>query len=68
MYRKMGIFDCIAASPSHYVDIAVRIGTDCSHAEELRRRISASQHLLFEDARVVREFERFFVAAVADAQ
>jgi predicted O-linked N-acetylglucosamine transferase (SPINDLY family) len=68
MYRKMGIFDCIAASPSHYVDIAVRIGTDSAYAQELRGRILGRQHLLFEDARVVREFENFFLRAVADAR
>src|SRR5262249_37188522 len=28
MYLKMGITDCIAASAEHYIDIAVRLGTD----------------------------------------
>jgi predicted O-linked N-acetylglucosamine transferase (SPINDLY family) len=68
MYRKMGVLDGIAASPAHYVEIAVRIGTDPGYAQALRQRILARQHVLFEDARVVSEFERFFVQALADAQ
>jgi protein O-GlcNAc transferase len=60
MYRSMGIADCIARSPQDYVDIAVRIGTDVEFASRLRERILAHHDVLFENARVVREFERFF--------
>jgi protein O-GlcNAc transferase len=67
MYLKMGILDCIAFDAAHYVDIAVRIATDPAHARALRRRILARNHVLFEDARVVSEFEGFFLRAVADA-
>jgi protein O-GlcNAc transferase len=68
MYRKMGMLDGIATSPAHYVNIAVRIGTEPEYAESLRRRILARNHVLFEDARVISEFERFFSQAVADAR
>lgn len=60
MYRKMGILDCIAADAQHYVDIAVRLGTDRAYAGSMRERILARNAVLFEDAEVVREFERFF--------
>lgn len=63
MYRKMGITDCIAADPREYVDIAVRIATDRAHGQMLRRRILVHNHVLFEDPRVVEEFERFFIEA-----
>jgi len=63
MYRKMDIDDCIAADPGQYVDIAVRIGTDRVYAAGLRARIGSRNHVLFEDRRVVEEYERFFVAA-----
>jgi len=66
MYRKMGITDCIAADPREYVDIAVRIATDPAYAQVLRRRILVHNHVLFEDPRVVEEFERFFIEAVGD--
>jgi len=64
MYRKMAIFDCIARDPQDYIDIAVRIGTDGEYARDLRQRILARKRVLFEDARVLREFERFFLEAL----
>lgn len=65
MYRKMGIGDCIARSIEDYVDIAVRLGTDAAFRQDVRERILARNHVLYEDPRVVREFERFFAAAVS---
>jgi predicted O-linked N-acetylglucosamine transferase (SPINDLY family) len=60
MYRTMGIDDCIAADATEYIDIAVRLGTEPPHARALRARILARKQVLFEDPRVVQEFERFF--------
>jgi predicted O-linked N-acetylglucosamine transferase (SPINDLY family) len=68
MYRKMGMLDCIATSAAHYVELAVGIATHPDYAESLRRRILARHHVLFEDARVVSEFERFFAQAMVDVQ
>ena len=67
MYRKMGLLDCIAADAANYIDIAVRIGTDRAYAQALRTRILARNGALFEDRRVVEEFERFFTEALAGA-
>jgi protein O-GlcNAc transferase len=64
MYRVMGIHDCIATSPRQYVDIAQRIASHAEIRDNLRQRILACNHLLFEDGRVVAEFERFFIDAV----
>jgi protein O-GlcNAc transferase len=64
MYRKMGILDGIATGAESYVDIAVRLGTDRAHALRMRERILASNGVLYEDARVVAEFERFFLEAL----
>jgi predicted O-linked N-acetylglucosamine transferase (SPINDLY family) len=68
MYRKMGILECIATNLQQYVDIAVRIATDPTHAQMLRERIVARNHVLFEDHAVIDEFARFFVEALADAR
>lgn len=65
MYRKMQILDCIAADGPQYVEIAVRLATDPAHRQALSGRILAANHVLFEDHRVVEEFERFFLDAVA---
>jgi predicted O-linked N-acetylglucosamine transferase (SPINDLY family) len=64
MYRKMGMTDCIANDPRQYVDWAVRVATDRPYAHALRERILANNHRLFEDRRVVEEFERFFTDAL----
>jgi len=68
MYRSMGIPDCIAASASDYVEIAVRIAGDAAYARALRQRIEAASQVLFENRRVVREFERFFLTATRAAR
>ena len=62
MYRKMGIYDCIAGGAQEYIDIAVRLGTDRTHARTLRHRILQRNAVLFEDKRVVSEFERCFLS------
>lgn len=64
MYRKMGMMECVASSPEDYVEIAVRLGTDRLYALAMRERILARNHVLYEDRRVVEEFERFFLEAV----
>jgi protein O-GlcNAc transferase len=65
MYRKMGVTECIAASPDDYVNIAVRLGTDAAYRSQVRARILQRNQVLYEDARVVREFERFYLSALA---
>jgi predicted O-linked N-acetylglucosamine transferase (SPINDLY family) len=67
MYRKMGILDCIAKDAQDYIDIAVRLGCDKAHAQALRGRILACNGVLFENRRVITEFERFFLHAVREA-
>ena len=67
MYRAMEITECIASTPEQYVDIAVRIATDHAYVQRLRERILSRNHRLFEDTRVVSEFERFFQHALDQA-
>jgi predicted O-linked N-acetylglucosamine transferase (SPINDLY family) len=67
-YRKMNVLDCVAADSSQYVDIAVRLGTDRDLRETCRRKIRSASDVLFEDIAAVRDIERFFVRAVADAK
>src|SRR5208283_2953991 len=66
MYRKMGILDCIAMNAEDYIDIAFRLGTDQAYAKDVRERILSRNKVLFEDSRVIEEFERFFVEAVGE--
>jgi protein O-GlcNAc transferase len=66
MYLKMGITDCIAAGIDDYVDIAVRLGTDSAFRNRVHQAILRCNSALYEDANVVREFERFFATALEE--
>ena len=65
MYRRMQIDDAVALDAEDYVRIAVSLGRERDRRQALSRKILERSEVLFEDARVVREFERFFRAAVA---
>jgi protein O-GlcNAc transferase len=64
LYRKMGVMDCVAASPQQYADSAVALATDPSYREAVRARILAANGALFEDIAAVRELEEFFRSAL----
>ena len=66
-YRQMEIMDCVADNPQHYVDIALKLGTDPSYRELIQQKILAQHQVLYEDIRVVRELEQFFLIARKNA-
>jgi predicted O-linked N-acetylglucosamine transferase (SPINDLY family) len=67
-YRQMGITECIAESEEEYVRIALRLGTDAAWRAEMRDRIRAQKHSLYEDAQAVRQLEEFLIKAVDRAR
>ncbi len=67
-YRKLGMMDCVAADWKEYVTIAVRLACDRAWREQVRSRILAAKHVLFENSGAVRELERFFMEAVREAR
>ena len=64
MYRKMELSDCIARNGEEYVRIALALGRDPEYRRHVSARILGRSSVLFEDRRVVSEFERFFTAVV----
>jgi len=64
LYRILGIDDCVASDPEAYVRVALRIANDVEYRIDLRSRIAARSHLLFEDMSCVHEVERFLEQAV----
>jgi predicted O-linked N-acetylglucosamine transferase (SPINDLY family) len=68
LYQQMGVMDCIADSPQHYVEIALRLGTDPIYREQIKAKIRAANHLLYEDREAVRELETFLVSVVLPHQ
>jgi len=63
MLRKMGIEGLIVADAQAYIDQAVRLANDRDYRNEVSGMIRDRSQVLFEDAAVVREFERFFLWA-----
>jgi predicted O-linked N-acetylglucosamine transferase (SPINDLY family) len=60
----MGLADHVADGASAYVDQALRLGTDSAYRNARKAEILERSDVLFEDPRVVREFERFFATAL----
>ena len=67
-YQQMGMMECVASSTDDYVKKAVRLGTDPKYREKVKGRILAANDVLYENAEVVRDFERFFKEAVDAAR
>ncbi len=65
MYAQMEMTDCIARDLNDYVDIAVRIATDPDQRQALSQKIQQHNAVLFENRRVLTEFERFFTTTLA---
>lgn len=63
MLRRMRLDGLIVADAQAYIDQAVRLGNDRGYRNEVSGMIRERSHVLFEDAAVVREFERFFLWA-----
>lgn len=59
-YRQIGVMECVAENPQHYIEIALRLGTQSSFNNQMRAKILAAHDLLYEDMNVVREFEKIF--------
>ncbi|RLN97405.1 hypothetical protein BBJ28_00019909 [Nothophytophthora sp. Chile5] len=67
MYRAMGMEDeaGIAFSDDEYVEKAVALATNHTTRQNLRRRILANSHRLYEDHAVIDEWEGFLAAIIA---
>ncbi|HEX7642385.1 MAG TPA: tetratricopeptide repeat protein [Burkholderiaceae bacterium] len=63
MYRHMGMLDCVVDNPAQYIELSVKLGTNKIFRDFIKEKILARCHLLYEDIKVVREFERFFETA-----
>jgi predicted O-linked N-acetylglucosamine transferase (SPINDLY family) len=68
MYQQMAVTDCIAANPQHYVELALRLGTDRAYRNEISEKIRAAGNAIFENPAGVRELENFFAEAVMESR
>ena len=59
--RRLGVPEMIAPSNEQYVNLAVRLVENRSQRDDVRARIAASRHVLFNDATPVRALEEFLM-------
>jgi predicted O-linked N-acetylglucosamine transferase (SPINDLY family) len=64
MYRRMGLEDLVARDANGYVEMAINLANNADYRAQVSGRIAERSPVLYEDAQVVREFERFFEAAI----
>jgi protein O-GlcNAc transferase len=63
MYAAMGMEELCASSDEVYVRLALEVAQDSERRRALSQSIREREAVLFEDQRVVRGFETFFLAA-----
>jgi len=68
IYRQMGISTCIAADLQDYVTIATRLGMNPAERKSASAEIEQSRAAVFEDDRIVADFETWMTAAVEEAR
>lgn len=59
LYKKMGVMDCVANSPQHYVEIALRLGTNSSYRQQIKAKILVANQVLYEGKEAVQKLEQF---------
>lgn len=57
--RKMGVQDCVARDPAHYIELAVRFANDRALREAVGERIAGAAAGLFADPAAPRELAAF---------
>jgi len=67
LYRQMNIDGLAAESANHYVELALRLANDPAWRRAMGEALRERKHVLYENAALVRQLERFFIAAVAAA-
>jgi predicted O-linked N-acetylglucosamine transferase (SPINDLY family) len=65
LYRQMGMdSELVVHDRRQYVAKAVKIGTEPEYREHLVRTLLERDHAVFDDRRVIAEYERFFSSVI----
>lgn len=64
LYRRMGLEELVAGDEPQYVALAVRLGRDGDFRQAMREKILQHCDVLYQDERVVSEYEVFFRRAI----
>ncbi|MBL1211623.1 MAG: glycosyl transferase family 1, partial [Geminocystis sp. GBBB08] len=58
--KMLGVTETIASCEEEYIEIAVRLGSDLSYREEIREKIQANHHRLYDDLECIKALEKFY--------
>jgi predicted O-linked N-acetylglucosamine transferase (SPINDLY family) len=64
-YLRMGMTECVATTPQHYVEIALKLGTNPAYRQSLATRIYQASAVLFDNYETVKALEDFLEEAVS---
>jgi protein O-GlcNAc transferase len=65
LYEQMGVLDCIASSPSGYVDTAIRLAEDAQFRTEVAQQIVNKYSDLSRNHEAAQEWEAMFLRVAA---
>jgi predicted O-linked N-acetylglucosamine transferase (SPINDLY family) len=60
--KRMEMPELVARSEEEYIDLVVRLTSDNSYNQQVRRRIEAKRAVLFNDLAPIRAFEDFLLS------
>ncbi|MCB0209144.1 MAG: tetratricopeptide repeat protein [Anaerolineae bacterium] len=66
-YKKMGLMDCVVATPGEYVDLAVKLAINPDFHSQIKTNILTHNQVLYEDTEAVQQLEVFFKQAIETA-
>ena len=61
--KRMGMSELVAESEQRYVETVVKLARDPGYRQQVRERIKASRHVLFDDVSSIRALEEFLNSA-----
>lgn len=68
IFHKIGIEECIANSADNYIKKANRIACDNEHRDNIIRKIRENSRLVWEEGRLIKEFENAFLTMHSEQQ
>ncbi len=57
--KRMGLPELVAASEDDYVALAIRLARDVAYRNDVRERMVAVRHILYDDVAPIRALEEF---------
>jgi predicted O-linked N-acetylglucosamine transferase (SPINDLY family) len=65
MLKMIGVTETIASNAEEYIQIAVKLGLDNQWRQQMRKKMEANKHKLFNDQECVKALESFLMEALA---